>query len=172
MNVKDFFQFLSIQTLNVKDFFQFLSIQKKKGLCKSTALWYRHWSILPGSLPPSTFDTDELNFCVRNGNRWDLIVIDTDYISESSARKRSFFLVTRAGLEPALLAWEARVLTAWPTGRMVHHQGLEPGTRWLRVSCSTNWANGAGLGEHNTLHTQNWTMKLRIQKILVKPSTD
>ena len=26
---------------------------------------------------------------------------------------------------------------------MVHHHGLEPGTHWLRVSCSTNWANGA-----------------------------
>ena len=26
---------------------------------------------------------------------------------------------------------------------LVHHQGFEPGTHWLRVSCSTNWANGA-----------------------------
>ena len=26
---------------------------------------------------------------------------------------------------------------------LVHHQGLEPGTPWLRVRCSTNWANGA-----------------------------
>ena len=26
---------------------------------------------------------------------------------------------------------------------LVHQQGLEPGTRWLRVSCSTNWAIGA-----------------------------
>ena len=26
---------------------------------------------------------------------------------------------------------------------MVRQQGLEPGTRWLRVSCSTNWAIGA-----------------------------
>ena len=24
------------------------------------------------------FGTSELNFCVRNGNRWDLTVIDTD----------------------------------------------------------------------------------------------
>ena len=28
---------------------------------------------------------------------------------------------------------------------LVHHQGLEPGTPWLRVRCSTNWANGAFL---------------------------
>ena len=26
---------------------------------------------------------------------------------------------------------------------MVHLQGFEPGTHWLRVSCSTNWAKGA-----------------------------
>ena len=26
---------------------------------------------------------------------------------------------------------------------VVHHRGLEPRTHWLRVSCSTNWANGA-----------------------------
>ena len=63
-----------------------------------------------------------------------------------------FFLVTRAGIEPALPAWEAGVLTAWPTSRflgdwlgfvtarecapfraLVHHQGFEPGTPWLRV---------------------------------------
>ena len=25
---------------------------------------------------------------------------------------------------------------------LVHHRGLEPRTHWLRVSCSTNWANG------------------------------
>ena len=28
---------------------------------------------------------------------------------------------------------------------MVHLQGFEPGTHWLRVSCSTNWAKGACL---------------------------
>ena len=28
---------------------------------------------------------------------------------------------------------------------MVHLQGFEPGTHWLRVSCSTNWAKGASL---------------------------
>ena len=26
---------------------------------------------------------------------------------------------------------------------VVHHRGLEPRTHWLRVSCSTIWANGA-----------------------------
>ena len=27
--------------------------------------------------------------------------------------------------------------------RVMHLQGFEPGTHWLRVSCSTNWAKGA-----------------------------
>ena len=82
--------------------------------------------------------------------------------------------MTRGGIEPPFAAWEAAVLTAWPTGhiwslrsykdlpcviqvfsfllsfsfyqrkkKVVHHRGLEPRTHWLRVSCSTNWANGA-----------------------------
>ena len=37
----------------------------------------RHRPIFPGSHPPSIFGTDELNYCVRDGNRWDLIAIST-----------------------------------------------------------------------------------------------
>ena len=33
--------------------------------------------ILPGRVQPSTFSTGELNFCVRDGNRWILSVIAT-----------------------------------------------------------------------------------------------
>ena len=36
-------------------------------------------SIFPGSHPPSIVDADELNFCVRDGNRWTLIAINTNY---------------------------------------------------------------------------------------------
>ena len=39
--------------------------------------------IFPGSFPPSIFGTNELNFRVRNGNGWTLIVKDTDYCIES-----------------------------------------------------------------------------------------
>ena len=41
------------------------------------AILCRHRSIFPGRLQPSIFDTDELNFCVRYGNRCDLIAIST-----------------------------------------------------------------------------------------------
>ena len=91
----------------------------------------RHWSTFPGRHQPSIIDASELNFRVRNGNGCDLCAINTD------------LMVTRTRIELVLPAWEAGVLTAWPTGRMVHHRGLEPRTHWLRVSCSTNWANGA-----------------------------
>ena len=38
----------------------------------------RRRPIFPGGCPPSIFGTNELNYCVRNGNRWTLIVINTD----------------------------------------------------------------------------------------------
>ena len=34
--------------------------------------------IFPGSRPPSIVGADELNFCVRDGNRWTLIAINTN----------------------------------------------------------------------------------------------
>ena len=40
-------------------------------------LLFRRRHILPGSRPPSTFCVKELNYCVRNGNRCDLLTIIT-----------------------------------------------------------------------------------------------
>ena len=40
--------------------------------------WHR--PIFPGRFQPSIFGTDELNFCVRNGNRWTLTANDTNYL--------------------------------------------------------------------------------------------
>ena len=37
----------------------------------------RHLPIFTGRLQPTIFGASELNFCVRNGNRWDLTAIDT-----------------------------------------------------------------------------------------------
>ena len=36
--------------------------------------------IFPGSHPPSIVGANELNFCVRDGNRWTLIAINTNYL--------------------------------------------------------------------------------------------
>ena len=38
----------------------------------------RHRPIFPGRFQPSIFGTNELNYRVRNGNGWTLIVINTD----------------------------------------------------------------------------------------------
>ena len=36
--------------------------------------------IFPGSRPPSIVGANELNFCVRDGNRWTLIAINTNFL--------------------------------------------------------------------------------------------
>ena len=38
--------------------------------------------IFPGSHPPSIVSANELNFCVRDGNRWTLIAINTNSFLE------------------------------------------------------------------------------------------
>ena len=40
----------------------------------------RHLPIFTGRFQPTIFGTSELNFCVRNGNRWILTVIDTGHL--------------------------------------------------------------------------------------------
>ena len=45
-----------------------------------------HLLIFPGSCPPSIFSASELNFCVRNGNRWTLTAINTNYGASSRTR--------------------------------------------------------------------------------------
>ena len=96
------------------------------------------------------------------------------------------FLVTRGRIELPFAAWEAAVLAAWPTGHnsktfglcfvkefsvrpfqtshrsfLVHHHGLEPWTHWLRVSCSTNWANGAYFLVNKKVCKENFTERFR-----------
>ena len=44
-----------------------------------------HQPIVPGRLQPSIVGTSELNFCVRNGNRWTLVVINTNYFVSASS---------------------------------------------------------------------------------------
>ena len=46
-------------------------------------------SIFPGRCQPSIVDRNELNYRVRNGNGWSLILISTNYMSSSTARKQT-----------------------------------------------------------------------------------
>ena len=65
--------------------------------CSCWVLLCRHLSIFPGSCPPSIFDANELNFCVRNGNRWTLAAIGTDYQVHESEREimKKFIWITK-----------------------------------------------------------------------------
>ena len=64
--------------------------------------------IFPGSRPPSIVGANELNFCVRDGNRWTLIAINTNSygwgLPHLLYQCPSGFLVTHTGFEPMLTA--------------------------------------------------------------------
>ena len=52
--------------------------RKKPGTFVSGLCWRR--PIFPCSLPQSIVGADELNYCVRNGNRWTLVAKNTNYL--------------------------------------------------------------------------------------------
>ena len=91
----------------------------------------RHRPIFPGSFPPSIFGTNELNYRVRDGNGWTLIVIYTD--CDTAFDSISF-------VDPEVIGdpYEIRTRVAGVRGRslrpldqravLVHHHGLEPWT--------------------------------------------
>ena len=82
--------------------------------------------IFPGSHPPSIVSANELNFCVRDGNRWTLIAINTNY-------KMSFLIFLKENGDPYRIRTDVngvrgRCLNHLTNGPLVHLQGLEPGT--------------------------------------------
>ena len=61
-------------------------------------------SIFPASHPASIVDEYELNFCVRDGNRWTLVPISTNYMGYTlKTEHQSKFTRMRDTLEPAFL---------------------------------------------------------------------
>ncbi len=58
--------------------------------------------IFTASHPATIVGANELNFCVRDGNRWTLAAINTDYIIKNF--RSQFLLVTHTGFEPMLTA--------------------------------------------------------------------
>ena len=55
------------------------------------------------SHPTTIVGASELNFCVRDGNRWTLTAINTNYINTVYSIIY-FFVVTHTGFEPMLTA--------------------------------------------------------------------
>ena len=89
----------------------------------------RHCLIFPGRFQPSIVSTDELNYCVRDGNGWTLIAKNTDYLNFSS---RSVFWLISHG-DP----YEIRTRVAGVRGRCLRPLdqraviGTPSGTRTL-----------------------------------------
>ena len=84
-----------------------------------------------------------------------------------SSVNRFLVFVVGTRIELVYHAWEACILTVrWTHPRicLVHPQGFEPWTHWLRVSCSTNWAKSAKCKPF-FVHPQGlepWTHWLRV----------
>ena len=60
-------------------------------------------SIFPASHPASIVDEYELNFCVRDGNRWTLVPISTNYLGYTlkTEHQSNFAIMEALQLEPA-----------------------------------------------------------------------
>ena len=109
-------------------------------------------SIFPASRPASIVDADELNFCVRDGNRWTLIAINTNYVDgfcpsficQSALRSNSLWIIAPFSLfvnscfvslakskpSEAGLIWKRRAaIQAEYHARVI----------WSIVSCARSW---------------------------------
>ena len=136
-----------------------LQMKKWVRLC-----WHR--PIFPARRQASIFGSAQLNFCVRNGNRWTLCANDTNFSYSSLCSHRPIFPARRqasifgsAQLNFCVRNGNRWTLCANDTNFLVHLQGFEPGTHWLRVSCSTNWAKGAFLFQVLSLRSPKCSLK-------------
>ena len=109
-------RFLSRKSIRILD--PFGSQEKSDG--QKTVAFMLALPILPGRCQPSIVSRDELNYRVRNGNGWTLILISTNYchpVSRINKQYKLVFapcqyllrfpcseLVTRTGFEPMLTA--------------------------------------------------------------------
>ena len=66
-----------------------ISINKQKNRRSKDRRLVLALSIFPGRCQPSIVDRNELNYRVRNGNGWTLILISTNSMSSSTARKQT-----------------------------------------------------------------------------------
>ena len=55
-------------------------VQRKPPRKSEAVLFVLALPIFPASHPASIVGADELNFCVRDGNRWTLVAINTNYV--------------------------------------------------------------------------------------------
>ena len=103
--------------------------------------------IFPGRHQPSIVGRNELNYRVRNGNGWTLILISTNYMSSGRTGKQLYYIVFRAlcqegngdpyRIRTDVNGVRGRCLNHLTNGpdavclsvhRLVRLHGLEPGT--------------------------------------------
>ena len=103
----------SRQLIQVSGFNQLQYKEDKKEPTAEAVGFMLALPIFPGSHPPSIVGANELNFCVRDGNRWTLIAINTNsygwvlthLLFQSPVGLRCCgLLVTHTGFEPMLTA--------------------------------------------------------------------
>ena len=59
------------------------AMTNKKDTLTDILSQFRRRLTFPGGCPPSIISAKELNYCVRNGNRCDLLAIATEYMSST-----------------------------------------------------------------------------------------
>ena len=69
--------------------------------------------IFPCSHPQSIVGANELNFCVRDGNRWTLIAINTNYMDKSFRFHRLVRSVSRPVCQSALRSNSSSILARY-----------------------------------------------------------
>ena len=98
--------------------------------------------IFPASRPASIVGADELNFCVRDGNRWTLIAINTNLFGwvlpiiyvKTLVQVLTAYLISYILLgDPYRIRTDVKgvrglCLNHLTNGPLVHLHGLEPGT--------------------------------------------
>ena len=123
LQLGDFFLFtffIAISSLSPPAEPGVLFVRAKENGSLTTAVQVLALPILPGRHQPSIVGRDELNYRVRNGNGWTLILISTNYchpVSRINKQYKLVFapcqyllrfpcseLVTRTGFEPMLTA--------------------------------------------------------------------
>ena len=117
---------------------------KRKSDGQKTVAFVLALPILPGRCQPSIVSRDELNYCVRNGNGWTLILISTNYCHLVSQINKHYKLVFapcqyllghrpfRTGdpyrIRTDVNGVRGRCLNHLTNGPLVRLHGLEPGT--------------------------------------------
>ena len=90
------------------------TLQMQKKTAQKSCLLVLALPIFPGRHQPSIVGRNELNYRVRNGNGWTLVLISTNYVIRFTGEQTVLYcflfalsrrvLVTRTGFEPMLTA--------------------------------------------------------------------